>query len=73
MTVSDPPNEQLAVSEKEVPPPPDGGLEAWLVVVGAWCTSFCSFGWVNSESDLSSRTEGRIVNNYRYWNLSELL
>ena len=29
--------------------PPDGGLTAWLVVVGAWCTSFCSFGWVNSE------------------------
>jgi hypothetical protein len=28
--------------------PPDGGLRAWLVVVGAWCTSFCSFGWINS-------------------------
>lgn len=27
---------------------PDGGLAAWLVVLGAWCTSFCSFGWVNS-------------------------
>ncbi|KAH9209260.1 major facilitator superfamily domain-containing protein [Leptodontidium sp. 2 PMI_412] len=27
---------------------PDGGLAAWLVVFGAWCTSFCSFGWVNS-------------------------
>lgn len=27
---------------------PDGGLTAWLVVLGAWCTSFCSFGWVNS-------------------------
>lgn len=29
---------------------PDGGLPAWLVVVGAWCTSFCSFGWINSKS-----------------------
>lgn len=29
-------------------PPPNGGLRAWLVVVGAWCTSFCSFGWINS-------------------------
>lgn len=29
---------------------PDGGLTAWLVVLGAWCTSFCSFGWVNSTS-----------------------
>ena len=27
---------------------PDGGLVAWLVVLGAWCTSFCSFGWLNS-------------------------
>jgi hypothetical protein len=29
--------------------PPDGGWEAWSVVVGVWCISFCSFGWVNSE------------------------
>lgn len=27
---------------------PDGGAVAWLVVLGAWCTSFCSFGWLNS-------------------------
>ena len=27
---------------------PDGGLTAWLVVLGAWCTAFCSFGWINS-------------------------
>ncbi|CAK7264705.1 hypothetical protein SEPCBS119000_001130 [Sporothrix epigloea] len=27
---------------------PDGGYRAWLVVFGAWCTSFCSFGWINS-------------------------
>jgi hypothetical protein len=30
---------------------PDGGAVAWLVVVGAWCTSFCSFGWINSKFD----------------------
>jgi hypothetical protein len=29
--------------------PPDGGIVAWLVVFGAWCTSFCSFGWINSK------------------------
>lgn len=29
---------------------PDGGMVAWLVVLGAWCTSFCSFGWINSMS-----------------------
>ncbi|MCJ1482695.1 hypothetical protein MMC06_002861, partial [Schaereria dolodes] len=26
---------------------PDGGLEAWLVVFGAFCCLFCSFGWIN--------------------------
>lgn len=26
---------------------PDGGWEAWLVVSGAFCVMFCSFGWVN--------------------------
>ncbi|KIM99327.1 hypothetical protein OIDMADRAFT_127322 [Oidiodendron maius Zn] len=27
---------------------PDGGSTAWLCVLGAWCTMFCSFGWINS-------------------------
>lgn len=27
---------------------PDGGTTAWLVVLGVWCTSFCSFGWITS-------------------------
>ncbi|KAJ6787995.1 hypothetical protein PWT90_01107 [Aphanocladium album] len=27
---------------------PDGGLQAWLVVLGGWCSSFCSYGWINS-------------------------
>jgi MFS family permease len=26
---------------------PDGGIEAWLVVLGGWCCLFCSFGWIN--------------------------
>jgi hypothetical protein len=26
---------------------PDGGLEAWLVVLGGWCALFVSFGWIN--------------------------
>ena len=30
--------------------PHDGGFVAWLVVLGVWCTSFCSFGWINSSS-----------------------
>ncbi|KAH7020744.1 putative MFS transporter [Microdochium trichocladiopsis] len=41
-----------AANEKQVPmedsPAPDGGLEAWLVVMGGFCVSFCSFGWLNS-------------------------
>lgn len=28
---------------------PDGGWEAWLVVSGAFCVLFCSFGWINCE------------------------
>lgn len=31
---------------------PDGGFDAWLVVLGAWCVSFCSYGWINSTSHL---------------------
>jgi hypothetical protein len=29
---------------------PDGGFDAWLVVLGAFCCMFCSFGWINCES-----------------------
>ena len=29
---------------------PDGGLEAWLVVAGGFCTVFASFGWINCKS-----------------------
>lgn len=32
---------------------PDGGLQAWMVVLGAWCASFCSYGWINSMSTLT--------------------
>ncbi|KAF2424426.1 monocarboxylate permease-like protein [Tothia fuscella] len=27
--------------------PPDGGFEAWMVILGAFCTVFASFGWIN--------------------------
>jgi len=26
---------------------PDGGTQAWLVVLGGWCSLFCTFGLVN--------------------------
>ncbi|KAI2785613.1 Fujikurins efflux protein [Penicillium oxalicum] len=28
-------------------PPPDGGAEAWMSVLGAFCGLFVSFGWIN--------------------------
>jgi hypothetical protein len=28
-------------------PPPDGGLQAWLAVLGGFCMVFASFGWIN--------------------------
>lgn len=28
---------------------PDGGAKAWLMILGAWCCSFCSYGWLNSK------------------------
>lgn len=34
--------------EHDQPQFPDGGAKAWLVVLGCWCTSFASFGIVNS-------------------------
>lgn len=37
---------------------PDGGLEAWMVVAGAWGSSFCSWGWINSLFfSLKAKTE----------------
>jgi len=35
-------------TELEDAGPPDGGVAAWLVVMGAWCCSFSSPGWINS-------------------------
>lgn len=26
---------------------PDGGMKAWLVVLGGWCALFCTFGLIN--------------------------
>ncbi|KAK0734262.1 major facilitator superfamily domain-containing protein [Lasiosphaeria miniovina] len=37
--------------------PPDGGTGAWLAVLGAWCCSFTSFGWMNSVGVFQSYYE----------------
>ncbi|PTB63200.1 MFS general substrate transporter [Trichoderma citrinoviride] len=44
--------------------PPNGGLRAWLVVLGAWCTSFCSFGWINSVGVFQDYYEATILKEY---------
>ncbi len=38
---------------------PEGGLKAWLVVLGCWCTSFASFGYVNSFGFVLDETKSR--------------
>ncbi|KAH6657801.1 major facilitator superfamily transporter [Truncatella angustata] len=43
---------------------PDGGIVAWLVVLGAWCTSFCSFGWINSVGVFQEYYQGDLLSNY---------
>ncbi|KAJ5086942.1 hypothetical protein NUU61_008249 [Penicillium alfredii] len=37
----------LTPAPSPIGPPPDGGLQAWLVVLGAFCGLFVSFGWIN--------------------------
>lgn len=39
---------------------PEGGLKAWLVVLGCWCTSFVSFGYVNSFGLVLDQTRSRL-------------
>lgn len=39
---------------------PDGGMTAWLVILGVWCTSFCSFGWLNGTFGLVSCLSTRL-------------
>ncbi|KAA8651222.1 hypothetical protein EYZ11_005182 [Aspergillus tanneri] len=56
--------EQCDKVNEEKDLPPDGGLTAWMVVMGAWCTSFCSFGWVNSVGIFQSYYESHMLSQY---------
>ena len=40
---------------------PDGGMEAWLAVSGAFCCLFCSFGWINGNTTPHSRSEWLLI------------
>ncbi|KAL7940152.1 major facilitator superfamily domain-containing protein [Trichoderma barbatum] len=37
---------------------------AWIVVLGAWCTSFCSFGWINSIGTFQNYYEDTLLEQY---------
>ncbi|KAH8168295.1 major facilitator superfamily protein [Sarocladium implicatum] len=43
---------------------PNGGLRAWLVVTGTWCTAFCSFGWLNSVGIFQEYYQNTLLNSY---------
>ncbi|PYH96097.1 MFS general substrate transporter [Aspergillus ellipticus CBS 707.79] len=45
-------------------PPPDGGVVAWGVVLGAWCALFCSFGWINSIGAFQTYYETTLLTGY---------
>ncbi|KAG7402911.1 MFS transporter asaE [Fusarium oxysporum f. sp. rapae] len=45
------------------PEPPNGGV-AWFVVLGTWCASFCSFGWINSVGAFQEYYENELLPNY---------
>ncbi|KAI0185487.1 major facilitator superfamily domain-containing protein [Xylaria flabelliformis] len=42
------PIETIPTDKPAIAGPPDGGAVAWLVVLGGWCCSFSSPGWINS-------------------------
>jgi hypothetical protein len=67
--------EAIDASPAFVSEAPDGGLVAWLVVLGAWCTSFCSFGWINSmlpmNTSATSISNNRTV--LRHWRIPGIL
>jgi MFS family permease len=43
---------------------PDGGLEAWLVVLGGWCCLFVSFGWINCIGVFQNYYQKNLLSQY---------
>ena len=61
------PKEEVSgdATDQKSPPPamphfPEGGTKAWLVVLGCWCTSFASFGYVNSFGSVLHEKKSRL-------------
>lgn len=44
--------------------PPDGGLEAWIIVAGSWCCLFVSFGWITCIGDFQSYYSRQLLSSY---------
>jgi hypothetical protein len=40
---------QMVIQELDIGPPPEGGREAWLVVISAFFVLFCVFGFSESK------------------------
>ncbi|KAL5360191.1 hypothetical protein BJX96DRAFT_175060 [Aspergillus floccosus] len=72
MSVLQPDIERPAHTEKPAPESmpwhpsqyPDGGLQAWLVVAGAFCCVFCRFGWINCIGVFQSYYETHQLQQY---------
>ncbi|KIW91957.1 uncharacterized protein Z519_06939 [Cladophialophora bantiana CBS 173.52] len=43
---------------------PDGGLVAWGVILGLWCTAFCSFGWLSSVGVFQEYYQNSLLQGY---------
>lgn len=53
---------------------PDGGLQAWLVVSGAFCCLFCSFGWINGACSCFGLRHTMLMRlNCSHWGISGVL
>ncbi|UKZ53021.1 hypothetical protein TrVGV298_006808 [Trichoderma virens] len=56
--------QQDASTGPDFGPPPDGGMEAWLVVLGGFCSVFASFGWINCIGIFQDYYQSHQLNSY---------
>ena len=61
-------NEKLQRLEQPIAPaadvPPDGGVRAWLVVLGGWCCYLSSYGWLSSIGVFQTYYEQHLLRSY---------
>ena len=63
--IESPPTEatELPKPEQAPPEPPEGGIRAWMAVLGASIALFVSFGWVNCMALFQAEYE-RLLRGY---------